>query len=333
MGILEVMLSTNAKKLDGFNIYDYDEISELVIETYNRIEERDVFLSDFYETCKERVDDNEPRGRKMLTKIKNYTRTGTYGMFDKKTTLDIGNDVILADLKGLEAEPQLQIIYTLLLSQMFSDKMYFTRDRRKLIVRDEAWSLMKNDRARNFFVEDLRTARKNGFATVSISQLPTDYLQPDPAAGRAIISSMQVNLFCKFSTSSICEEVGQEYNLTQEVVDQMMGLGVQKEIQEDGSLKSTFAKFMMVIPGLNGKNEVYVLNNYLHPFEYALYSSSAEDNAIIDYYMSKTKQYTNLEEVLWLMAKNGHVGNKDLVKFLEESGYQNMARKVRGKAQ
>lgn len=329
MGVLEVILSTSAKKLDGFSVYDYDEVLELVAETYNRVEGRQPFLTDFYETCVDMVDDDEPTNRRMLTKVKNYTRKESYGMFDRETSIDTDSDVILADLKGIESEPQLQIIYTLLLSQLFNDKMYFTRDRRKLIVRDEAWSLMKNERAREYFVEDLRTARKNGFATISISQLPTDYLQPDPAIGRAIISNSQVNIFCKFSTESICQEVGREYNLNQEIVGQMMGLGVQKKQLSDGSIQSTFAKFMMLIPDMNNNLQVYVLNNLLHPFEYALYSSSAEDNAIIEYYMTKTKQYENLEDVLWLITREGHIGDEGLATYLEKSGYMNQARRVR----
>jgi conjugal transfer ATP-binding protein TraC len=297
------------------------------METYRRIGEkhkRYPYMSDFLDVAGAMVKQNEPMARKMLTKIKNYTKEGAYPMFDQDTNIDTTNDVILTDLKGLEAEPQLQMIYTLLISQLYNDKMYFVKDRRKLIVRDEAWSLMQNERARRYFVEDLRTARKNGFATIAISQLPTDYLQPNPADGRAIISNFQVNIFCKFSTDSICREVGQEYNLGPEIVEEMKSLGVQKEIQEDGSFKPTYAKFMMVM----GKS-VYILKNLLHPFEYALYSSSAEDNAIIDYYMRVTKTYSNLEDVLWVIAQNKHIGDNDLATFLDEAGYKNMARRVR----
>ncbi len=329
MGVLEVVLSTSSKKLDGFDVYDYDEISEIVMETYRRIGEREnrfPYMTDFLNIATEMVDQNEPDARRMLTKIKNYTKEGAYAMFDQDTSIDISNDVILTDLKGLESEPQLQMIYTLLISQLYNNKMYFTRDRRKLIVRDEAWSLMQNERARRYFVEDLRTARKNGFATIAISQLPTDYLSPSVQDGRAIISNFQVNIFCKFSTDSICREVGQEYGLTAEIVEEMKSLGVQKEIQEDGSFKPTYAKFMMVM----GKS-VYVLKNLLHPFEYALYSSSAEDNAIIDFYTKVKKTHSSLEEVLWVIAQGQHIGDNDLAQFLEDSGYSNMAIRVRKK--
>lgn len=328
MGVIEVMISNSAQKLDGFDEYDYDTISKLVMDTYRIIgekEKRFPMVRDLLAVANDLViDPTEAKSRKLLTKIKNYTIEGAYPMFDQKTSVDTTNDVLLADLKGLESQPNLQMIYTLLISQIYNDKMYFIKDRRKIIVRDEAWSLMQNERARNYFVEDLRTARKNGFATISISQLPTDYLSPDPQAGKAIISNMQVNIFCKFSTESICREVGREYNLNEEIVDQMRTLGVQKELQADGSFAPTYAKFMMIMD-----KSVYVLYNMLHPFEYALYSSSAEDNAVIDYYLRIKKTHTDLEEVIWLIANNKHIGDMELAEFLEDSGYSNMARRVR----
>jgi hypothetical protein len=333
MGILEVMLSSNAKKIDGFTIFDYDEVSAIVLETYRRTPGRFPYLSDLLKVAQEIFDPQDEESRKLVNrftiKIKNWTNEGAYPMFDKDTSIDISNDVILADLKGLESNPQLQVVYTLLISQLFNDKMYFTRDRRKLIVRDEAWSIMRNERARQYFVEDLRTARKNGFATIAISQLPTDYLNPSVEDGRAIISNMQVQIFCKFGTEKICQEVAREFSLGPEVVEEMKSLGLQKELQDDGSYKNTFAKFMMVMGGKN----IYVFYNILHPFEYILYSSSAEDNAVIDYYMRIKKSHTDLEQVLWLISKNEHIGDLGLAEFLEKGGYNNMANRIRAKKQ
>jgi len=331
MGILEVILSSNIKDIDGFRQFDYDEISSMVRETYRKVKGRFPYFSDLYAVAQDMVKDKDGNinssGNKLLIKLKNWTREGSYPMFDLDSNINVENDIVLADLKGLENEPQLQVVYTMLLSEVFNNKMYFTRDRRKLMLRDEAWSLMKNAKARDYFVEDLRTARKNGFATIAISQLPTDYLKPDPDIGRAIMTNMQVNIFCKFESDFICKNIGQEYGLNEEIVEEMKSLGVVKEIQPDGSYKATYSKFMMVM----GRS-VYVLKNLLHPFEYILYSSSTEDNSIIDYYMKKTKQYDSLEDVLWLIAQKKHIGDIGLAEFLEIGGYMNKAREVRGGA-
>jgi hypothetical protein len=330
MGVLDVMLSSNVKRIDGFEFFDYDEVSTLVLDTYRTTPGRYPFLSDLVQLAQQQTrpgsDEERLRSKKFLMKLKNWTREGANPMFDQETSVDTSNDVILADLKGLESNPQLQVVYTLLISQIFNEKMYFVRDRRKLMVRDEAWSIMQNERARRYFVEDLRTARKNGFATIAISQLPTDYLTPDPAAGRAIISNMQVQIFCKFSSEKFCQEIGSEFGLSEEVVREMTTLGLVKQQQADGSTKALYSKFMMIMEN----KEVYTLFNMLHPFEYILYSSSAEDNAVIDFYMRVQKSHTNLEDVLWLIARGQHLGDAALIDFLEKAGYNNMARRVRG---
>lgn len=337
MSLLEVILSTSGDKADGFQHFDPDEISNLILETYETIgesEKRYPKLSDLYDYCNSKVDHKEPAARKLLSKIKNWTVDGQYKMFDQETNINTESDVILADLKGLESDKKLQQMYTLLISQMFNDKMYFVKDRRKFIVRDEAWSLMQNPRARAFFVEDLRTARKNGFATIAISQLPTDYMQPDPAVGRAIMSNMQVNIFCKFEGEQVCRLVGQEYRLNDEMIDEMTTLGVQKVRQRDGSYRASYSKFMMLV----GK-EIYILKNLLHPFEYNLYSSSAEDNALIDYYLEHDRRFDHLgtkaerlEAALWHISQGMHKGDAGLAAFLTDSGYDNKAREVIGKS-
>ena len=335
MSLMEVILSSSGERMDGFTNYDPDEISELILATYEIIGEKEgrfPKISDLLEYCYEKVDQSEPKARKLLSKIKNWTVEGQYKMFDQETNVDTSNDVILADLKGLESDKKLQQMYTLLISQIFNDKMYFIKDRRKFIVRDEAWSLMQNPRARTFFVEDLRTARKNGFATIAISQLPTDYLNPDPDVGRAIMSNMQVNIFCKFEGEQVCRTVGEEYRLNDDMIDEMTTLGVQKIRQRDGSYRASYSKFMMLV----GK-EIYLLKNMLHPFEYNLYSSSAEDNAVIDYYLDHDTRFENLptkakrlESVLWHISQGMHKGDKGLANFLLDSGYENKAQEVLG---
>lgn len=328
MALMEVILSSSGKNLDGFMQFDPDEISQLILQTYETIgekEKRFPKLSDLYEFAVNNTDQTKNSAKKLLNKIKNWTVDGQYPMFDQPTSVNMQSDIILADMKGVESEPKLQMMYTLLISQLFSDKMYFTRDRRKLIVRDEAWSLMRNERARDFFVEDLRTARKNGFATVAISQLPTDYMNPDPQVGKAIMSNMQVNIFCKFEGQQVCEDVANEYQLNDETVKEMTTLGVQKILQPDGSYRAAYSKFMMLI----GKT-VYLFKNILDPFEYMLYSSSAEDNAMINYYMDHERKFDNLMDTLKYIAANRHIGDLKLAKFLEDAGYFNVARRVRG---
>lgn len=333
MGILEVILSSSTKDLDGYRNFDQDQVLELVLGLYRSTKGRFPYMTDLYNLALNGnesvgifgVDAEEKNGRKFLTKIKNWTREGAYSMFDMDNDVDLANDVILVDLKGLQAEPNLQLIYTLLFSELFSNKMYFTRGRRKLMVRDEAWSIMNNDKARKYLTEDLRTARKNGFATITVSQSPLDVMYPDRHDGKTILAQTQVHILGLFRGESTVSDIASELGLNAEMAEELKHLGQHKELQADGSFKTVYSRFMLKIG-----EEIYLLRNILHPFEYILYSSSEEDNAIIDYFMKETRQYDKLEDVLWLISKKGHVGNKGLLEYLEKAGYKNAARAVRG---
>lgn len=346
MSILDVILSSNKKDVDGFRYgIDEDMTAGFVLETYRFIGEKEnrfPKMSDFYKVVEAKLHERSPKDNqgnslmsqldtKMLAKLYNWTENGQYTMFDRESSIDLdASNVILADLKGLESDKQLQLIYTMLISQLFSDKMYFIKDRRKIIIRDEAWSLMVNDKARAYFESDLRTARKNGFVTISVSQLPIDYNKPDPAVGKAIISNMQVQIFCKFTSRSVCEEVAREFHLPEEMIDDLQSLGVQSETMSDASVRKTYAKFMMIAE-YGSKRSIYILKNLLHPFEYNLYSSSSEDNAVIDYYLKVKRSHKTLEEVLWYITQGEHIGDQELYKYLVNAGETNKAQEVLGK--
>lgn len=322
MAVMEVILSKNAKNLDGFDRYNEDQIAQLIIQTYDMIglsENRYPRLRDLVKFVQEDEDSAE-----LIAKISNWTTEGQYPMFDRDSDIDLSNNFILADLKGLESNPKLQLIYTLLLSDLFSDKMYFGGDRVKLIVRDEAWALMQNGKARDKFGEDLRTARKSGFATISISQLPYDYLSPDPAVGEAIMESMQVNIFCKFDGEDAIRRVADQYKLTEEMAEQLSSLGTIK-VEKNGVMVPDYSKFMMKI----GKN-IYILKNKLSSFEYYLYSSSRDDNAIINFYRKRSEmnKMPKLFDVLMYLSEGKHKGDQELYAYLMQSGLTDAAKSV-----
>lgn len=329
MSIFNIILSSSIEsggQPDGFRNFDSDNVSELILGAFRTTDGRYPYMTDFYEIAKSKLEDGNSSVTKFLSKIRNWTREGAYPMFDMDTDVDLGNNFMVVDLKGLDAEKSLQIVYTLLFSQLFSDKMYYIRGRRKLMVRDECWSVLKNDAAREYFVEDLRTARKNGFATISLTQLPTDYLSPDPQAGRAILSNMQVDIFCKFQKENDIDNICREYNLSKEVASQIKELGTQSKVMPNGSIVKTHSKFMVV----RGGKDIMVLNNYLHPFEYQLYSSSAEDNAVIDYYLNIKRKFKELEDTLWFIAEKKHLFDGELGEHMKKSGFNNLASAIEG---
>lgn len=322
MGIFEIILSNNAKDVDGFSSFAQDEVQSMILNVYRSTPGRFPTMTDFYNMLVNAVDQSSSTSAQLLSKIYSFTRTQSYPMFDMPTDVDLSNDVILVDMKGLQNDPKLQAIYTLLFSFLFSNKMYTIKDRRKILIRDEAWALMSNERARKYLVEDLRTARKAGFATISVSQFPTDYLRPDPADGRSIIGNMQVQILGKFEQTNI-PEIASELGMEPSMASELENLGQVTVRQADGTYRRLYSRFMIKIG-----REYYILKNELHPFEYILYSSSRDDNAIIDYYLKTIRKFQDLEQVLWHIALKKHIGDEGLYKFLLDSGFVEAAKTV-----
>lgn len=320
LSVIEVMISSSPKEIDGFKLHQISDVLEIIKETYDRKRDGFPYMSDLYNTAKDLLDENDSSGRLMLTQLEAWTVRGSYGMFDADTSVDLTNDVILVDLKGLESEPQLQSIYTLVFNNLFSNKMYKIRGRRKLIVRDEAWSVMRSEMARRYLVEDLRTARKAGFATLTISQFPTDFMNPSPEDGRAILGNTQVFMIGKIANQDIIDQVTRTLNLPAKISRELKYLG---NIKDESTGKTMYSRFLM-----KAGDTYYILRNVLHPFEYMLYSSSENDNLIIDYYKHVTKRFDSLIETLEFIAKGKHFGDKGLAKFLEESGASTLAKEI-----
>jgi hypothetical protein len=136
---------------------------------------------------------------------------------------------------------------------------------------------------------------------------------------------MQAHIVGLVRSEPMRHDVAQTLGLTDEMSEELKHLGQHKSLQADGSFRTDYSRFMLKIG-----DEIYLLRNNLHPFEAILYSSSEDDNAIIDYFMKETRQYDNLEDVLWLISRKQHVGNKGLLAYLENAGYRNAARSVRG---
>lgn len=311
LSIIEVMISSTATKVDGYDQHEMADILELIKITYDKTKGRFPYMTDFFNVAKEEIDPEDDRGRLLLTKLENWTMRGAYGMFDADTNVNLNADTILVDVKGLDSEPALQTIYTMIFNNLFENKMYKIRGRRKVIVRDEGWAMMKTELARKAVVEGLRTYRKSGTCSLFISQFPTDVLSPSPEDGRAILGNTQVFFIGKIANQSLIDQVTRELQLPAHIASELPRLGNIK----DENNRTVYSRFLMKVG-----DKYTIIRNVLHPFENMLYSSSETDNLIIDFYKNAKKRFSNLEDVLDFIAKKGHYGDRELVNFLEKSG-------------
>lgn len=328
LSVLEIMLSDNPELVDGFRLHKASDISEILIESYNRTEGRLPYMSDYLKTARELMMDEETKeisdeGQEILTKIKNWTVQGNYSMFDGDTDVDLDANTIIVDMKDIDSDPSLKMIYTLMFQNLFSRAMYNIRGRIKLLVLDEAWALMRTESARKFMEMNARTSRKSGFACLNISQYPTDYNNPDPKIGEKIIASTNVFLIGRIGDRKIIDEIKYSIGLPEKIASQLQNMGNKKDVNGN----TMYSQFVWYAPQVG----VQVIRNILHPFEYMLYSSTEGDNLIIDYYRKVVKQFDGIEECVQFISEGKHFGDEGLIKFLKTSGQAELAGKIEKK--
>ena len=147
-------------------------LEEAVLATYENAKGRTPRLSDLREVLEKSPERDLQNFSKML-----YPWTGdrAYGqLLDRENVLDLSSDFVVFDLKSLSSYPDLQSVMTLIITDFIIGKVesknpaYFGR--RKRILMDECWELLKSKAAANAMEYWVRTLRKSGSGVTFITQ-------------------------------------------------------------------------------------------------------------------------------------------------------------------
>ena len=95
--------------------------------------------------------------------------------------LELDRDFIVLELEELKAKKDLQAVVLLMLMYRITREMYLTRERRKLVIVDEAWELLRGVATGEFLEAGYRRARKYNGAFITGTQSIEDYTK---SAGR-----------------------------------------------------------------------------------------------------------------------------------------------------
>lgn len=106
-----------------------------------------------------------------------FTTLGEFGRwFNGKNNLEMKqNPFITLELEELKGKPELQQVVLLQLIYQIQQEMYLgERDQRKLLIIDEAWSLLSSGSVAGFIETGYRRFRKYGGAAITITQSIND---------------------------------------------------------------------------------------------------------------------------------------------------------------
>lgn len=137
-------------------------------------------------------------GPQLAQRLRKYT-SGTFaGIFSQQSNVDVNNPMVVFNIRDLEDELRPVAMYIVL--NYIWNKTKSDQKRRMLIV-DEAWQLMKYEDSANFLFSLAKRARKYNLGITTITQDVEDFM--GSRLGRAIVANASMQFLLKQSTSAV----------------------------------------------------------------------------------------------------------------------------------
>ena len=149
-------------------------------------------------------------GPQLAQRLRKYT-TGTFaGIFSQQSNIDINNNMVVFNIRDLEDELRPVAMY-IVLSHIWNITRSYQKKR--MLIVDEAWQLMKYDDSASFLFSLAKRARKYQLGLTTISQDVEDFISSK--MGRAIVSNSSMQLLLKQSSSAV-DMLADVFKLTEE---------------------------------------------------------------------------------------------------------------------
>ncbi|MEM6997306.1 MAG: DUF87 domain-containing protein [Patescibacteria group bacterium] len=149
-------------------------------------------------------------GPQLAQRLRKYT-SGTFaGIFSQQSNIDMDNPLVCFNVRDLEDELRPVAMYIVL--NYIWNKTKADQKRRILVV-DEAWQLMKYEDSANFLFSLAKRARKYNLGITTITQDVEDFMAS--RMGRAIVANASMQILLKQSPSAV-DVLADVFKLTSE---------------------------------------------------------------------------------------------------------------------
>jgi len=219
-GLFRLMLggsqmAANGQLMSGLNPAEEADLDQGLIDTYARAgitsdplthNSRPPTISDFYDTLLHMGG----TGPALAQRLRKYT-TGTFaGIFSQQSNIDINNNMVVFNIRDLEEELRPVAMY-IVLSHIWN--ITRTIQKKRMLIVDEAWQLLKYDDSANFLFSLAKRARKYYLGLTTITQDVEDFM--GSKMGRAIVANSSMQLLLKQSPSAV-DVLSDVFKLTEE---------------------------------------------------------------------------------------------------------------------
>ncbi|MBM3210501.1 DUF87 domain-containing protein [Candidatus Saccharibacteria bacterium] len=219
-GLLRLMLGgsqalANGQVISGLSPAEEADLDQALIDTYARVgitsdplthNSLPPTITDLYDTLLHMGG----TGPQLAQRLRKYT-SGTFaGIFSQQSNIDINNRMVVFNIRDLEDELRPVAMY-IVLSHIWN--ITRTDRRKRMLIVDEAWQLMKYDDSANFLFSLAKRARKYYLGLTTITQDVEDFM--GSKMGRAIVANSSIQLLLKQSSSAV-DVLSDVFKLTEE---------------------------------------------------------------------------------------------------------------------
>ena len=163
-------------------------------------------MEDLYKTL---IGMEEASAKSLADRLEKFVKGSFMGIFDTRSNVDIKNQFTVFSLKNLE-EALRPIAMFIVLDYVWT-KIKKTLKKRIMVV-DEAWYLMKYPDSANFLYSIAKRARKYYLGLTTITQDVEDFLGND--TGRSIVTNSSIQILMKQSPASV-DKVSEVFYLSE----------------------------------------------------------------------------------------------------------------------
>lgn len=219
-GLLKLMLggvqvSVTGQSISSMSPSEEADLDQALIDTYARVgitsdplthNSQPPTIIDLYDTLLH-MGGNGPQ---LAQRLRKYT-TGTFaGIFSQQSNIDINNQMVVFNIRDLEDELRPVAMY-IILSHIWNTIR--SVQKKRILIVDEAWQLMKYDDSANFMFSLAKRARKYYLGLTTISQDVEDFM--GSKMGRAIVANSSMQILLKQSSSAV-DVLSDVFKLTEE---------------------------------------------------------------------------------------------------------------------
>ncbi len=266
VSLVGAMASANAN-LSDLQIAELKRIMKLLWDERGQ----GMTVDDIREAC---IGSEDPRVMDIGKQLYAFSSTGAYGrFFNGKNTADFRNDFTVLELDELQGRKHLRQVVLLQLIYQIQREMYLgERDRKKLVIIDEAWDLLKEGEVSVFMEHAYRKFRKYGGSAIIATQAVTDLY--DNKVGRAIADN-SANMFLLGQKKESIEMVKEKKLL----VLSPAGFNILRSVYTEAGV---FSEIFLITERGQGVGRLVVSD-----FQGLLYSTAPEDVQAIKLYQDQ----------------------------------------------